>query len=90
MLELAGSLYKSYLRANLEWKVYIIKTLMLELLIDNKKSFTIRKTHLLQSSKLLNFSFGTPKDFDIRTFLKYLSMIDLYDLENFYKFITKL
>lgn len=87
MIELAGSLYQSYFRANFEWKVYIIKNLMIELLVNTKKELQIAETPLFESSKMLNFSFGTPENFDIRTFKKYLSMIDLDKLKEFYEFI---
>jgi hypothetical protein len=60
---------------------------MLELFIDNKKSLTMRKSPLLLSSEMLDFSFGTPEKFDIRTFKKKLSMVDLEELREFHKFI---
>ena len=87
MLELAGSFYVSYLNTNEEWKTYIIKNLMLELFIDTKKELQIQESPLFKSSEMLNFFIGNPKDFDIRTFKKYLSMIDFEELREFYKFI---
>lgn len=63
---------------------------MLELFIDNKKSLTIGKTPLLESSEILNSFYGAPEKFDIRTFLKYLSMVDLDDLDEFVRFIKNL
>gem|GEM_PF-5468736 len=38
---------------------------------------------------MLNFSFGNLENFDIRTFKKYLSMIDLETLNLFYKYIKE-
>ncbi len=60
-LELAGSFYTSYFRWNKELKTEIIKKLRLELFIDTKKELSIAENPLLESSKILNFSFGTPK-----------------------------
>ena len=65
MLELSQSLYQSYFNANFEWKSYIIKKLGFELLVTTKKELQIAETPLFKSSKILNFSFGTPKE--IRT-----------------------
>lgn len=62
---------------------------MLELFISTKKSLTIRKTPLLESLNILNFSYGNPKDFDIRTFKDNLSRINLDELKEFYDFIQK-
>ncbi len=36
---------------------------------------------------MLNFSFGTSKGFDIRTYLRELSKIDLEELKEFYEFV---
>lgn len=60
---------------------------MLELFIDTKKELQIQESPLFKSSEMLNFFIGNPKDFDIRTFKKYLSMIDFEELREFYKFI---
>jgi len=60
---------------------------MLELFIDTKKELRIEESPLLKSSKIVNLSFGIPKEFDIRTFKKYLSKIDLEDLDKFSNFI---
>lgn len=62
---------------------------MIELSVNTKKELQIAETPLLKSSKMLNFSFGTPVNFDIRTFKKYLSMIDLETLNLFYKYIKE-
>lgn len=89
LFELAWSLYRSYFRSNNEWKAFIIRKLMIELLVDTKKELQIAETPLLKSSKILNFSSGTPEKFDIRTYLKELSMIDLEELKSFSSFIKK-
>ena len=60
---------------------------MLELFIKNKKELQIAESNLLKSSKMLDFSNGIPKDFDIRTFKLLLSSIDLKELNRFYNFI---
>ena len=62
---------------------------MLELSVNNKKELQIRDTPLSKSSKMLKISNGIPKDFDIRTFKKHLSIIDLEELREFYDFIQK-
>jgi len=38
---------------------------------------------------MLNFSFGTTEVFDIRTYLRELSRIDIEELKEFYEFIKK-
>ena len=63
---------------------------MLELFIDNKKELQIAETDLLKSSKMLDFSFGIPKDFDIRTLGVYLLNINLQDLKEFCIEVDKL
>lgn len=63
---------------------------MIELLVNTKKELQIAKTPLFESSKMLNFSFGTPENFDIRTFKTHLSMIELDKLKEFYLFMNKL
>lgn len=62
---------------------------MIELLVNTKKELQIAETPLLKSSKMLNFSFGNLENFDIRTFKKHLSMIDLETLNLFYKYIKE-
>jgi len=89
LFELAGSLYQSYFRANLEGKIYIIKKLMFELFVDSKKSLAIGKSPLFLSSEVLNISFGIPEKLDIRTLKEYLSSVDLEGLKDFRKFIKK-
>lgn len=89
LLELAWSLYRSYSMVNNDWKTYIIKNLMLELFLNNKKELQIAETPLFKSSKMLKISFGTPEKFDIRTFKKKLSRLNLEDLKEFHKFIKK-
>jgi hypothetical protein len=87
MFELAWGLYTSYLCSNNEGKAFIIKKLGIELLVNNKKELQIEESLLFKSSKMLNLSFGIPKNFDIRTYKSYLSMINLYDLKQLHKFI---
>ncbi|GEM_PF-1966988 len=53
MLELIGSLSVSYKLANYELKSVILKNLMLELFIDNKKELSYAENSLLNSLKLL-------------------------------------
>lgn len=60
MLELAGSLYRSYIWWDKEVKLEIIKKLMLELSINTKKELQIEDSPLFKSSKNLNLLFGTP------------------------------
>lgn len=62
MLELAGSLYQSYNIASNETKTQIIKKLMLELFIDNKKELRVEESPIFQSSKMLLNSFGIPTE----------------------------
>jgi hypothetical protein len=62
---------------------------MFELFINTKKELKIEESTLLKSSKILNSFNGAPKSFDIRTFKKYLSMIDLETLNLFYKYIKE-
>lgn len=62
MLELAGSFYRSYFRANEEGRIEIIKMLMLELFVTNKKELQIEESPIFQSSKMLNLFFGTPTE----------------------------
>lgn len=90
LLELAGSLYRAYFRRNEDWKVYIIRNLMLELFINNKKELQIAETPLFGSSKFLKIAFGTPKNLDIRTYKEKLSRINLENLKAFAKFIKDL
>jgi hypothetical protein len=60
---------------------------MFELFIDNKKELQIAETPLFKSSKLLKNRFGGAKEFDVRTFKKNLSRIDLGELRELYKFV---
>jgi len=90
MLELAGSYYRSYFRANMEWKTYIIKNLMLELFVGTKKELQIEESPLLRSSKFLKILYGSPNSSNIRTFKRQLSMIDFKKLKKFHKFIKNL
>ncbi len=62
---------------------------MFELFINTKKELKIEESTLLKSSKILNSFNGAPESFDIRTFKKYLSMIDLETLNLFYKYIKE-
>lgn len=87
MFELSKSLYTSYSKCSNEWKSYIIKKLMFELLIDNKKRLQIAENHLFKSLNCLKVLFGGAKGFDIWTFKENLSSVDLGDLREFYEFI---
>jgi hypothetical protein len=89
MFELAWSLYKSYFRSNNEWKSFIIKKIGIELFVSNKKELQIEENPLFECSKILNLSYGIPERLDIRTYLKYLSIVDLEDLEEFYTKMKK-
>ena len=62
---------------------------MFELFINTKKELKIEESTLLKSSKILNSFNGAPESFDIRTFKKYLTMIDLETLNLFYKYIKE-
>jgi hypothetical protein len=86
MFELAWSLYTSYFRSNNEWKAFIIKKLGIELFVSTKKELQIAETPLLKCSKMLNLSFGIPERLDIRTYLKYLSMIEFNWVEELFLF----
>lgn len=90
MIELAGKLYQSYFSANKEGKAYIVKKLMIELFVSNKKELKIEESNLFKSSKMLNFSNGIPKEFDSRTFSCYISKNNLEDLKDFYTFLINI
>lgn len=87
MFELMKSLYTSYSNSSKEWKAYIIKKLMFELSIDNKKRLQIAENWLFKSLKSLKVTFGGAKEFDIRTLKENLSMVDLKELREFLSFI---
>lgn len=76
--------------ANKEGKAYIVRNLMFELFLNSKKELQIAETPLFESSKMLKISFGTPEKFDVRTYTKQLSRIDLEELNVFNKFIKNL
>lgn len=59
LFELAGGFYQSYFRGNNELKATIIKNLLFELFVNTKKELQIKEKPLLESSKMLNCSFGT-------------------------------
>lgn len=90
MFELMKSLYTSYSNSSKEWKAYIIKKLMFELSIDNKKRLQIAENWLFKSLKSLKVTFGGAKEFNVRTFKENLSMVDLEELREFYKFVKSL
>lgn len=90
LLELAWNLYQSYSLSNKSGKIYIIRQLMLELLVNNKKELQIVESPLFEVLKILNFLFGIPKKFDFRTYKDKLSRINLEDLKAFVKFIKDL
>lgn len=87
MFELLQTLYWSYSTSSKEWKTYIIKKLMFELSIDNKKRLQIAENQLFKSLKYLNTAFGGAKGFDVWTFKENLSKVDLNDLREFYEFV---
>ena len=87
MFELLKNLYISYSKSSKEWKTYIAKKLMFELSIDNKKRLQIAESHLFKSLKYLNTAFGGAKGFDVWTFKENLSMINLEDLRDLYRFV---
>ncbi len=62
---------------------------LLELSINNKKELYIAKNSLYKALENLLFRIGTPEKFDIRTFKKKLSRLNLEDLKEFHKFIKK-
>lgn len=90
LLELAQSLYRSYLLANNEWKMYIIKNLMFELSVSNKKELQIAETPLFESSKLLKNRFGGTQYLDVRKYKSLLSRLDLNELKIFSKTISQM
>lgn len=87
LLELAWSLYRSYSTVGNEWKAFIIKNLMLELFVDNKKELQIAESPLFESSKMLNFSFGTPEKFEVRKYKWLLSRVNFQHLKEFRDFL---
>jgi hypothetical protein len=87
MLELAENLYKSYISLEKEGKIYIIKKLMLELFINNKKELQIVENPLFETLKFLKIIYGSPTELNIRTFKFKLSRIDLENLEEFNIFL---
>lgn len=87
MLELAENLYTSYISLEKDGKIYIIKKLMLELFINNKKELQIVENPLFETLKLLKIIYGSPTESNIRTFKQKLSMIDLENLEEFNNFL---
>ena len=62
MLELGGSLYRTYIWLDNESKLEVIKKLMLELCLNTKKELQIEDTPLFKSSKMLNFYYGNPTE----------------------------
>jgi len=87
MFELMRNLYTSYFSCSKEWKVYIAKKLMFELFIDNKKRLQIAENWLFENLKMLKIAFGGAKEFNVRTFKKNLSRVDLGELRELYKFV---
>jgi len=87
LFELLQSLYWSYSTSSKEWKSYIIKKLMFELLIDKEKRLQIAENQLFKNLKILKITFGTTNGFDVWTFKENLSKIDLDELREFYKFV---
>lgn len=61
---------------------------MLELSVDNKKELQIAESPILESSKMLKFSFGTPENFNIRTYKDILSRIDIEELKKVKKILN--
>ncbi len=63
---------------------------MIELFVSNKKELQIEDSPLFKSSKMLQISNGIPKNFDILTFKKYLTMIELEDLIEFSRLLKSI
>lgn len=63
---------------------------MLELSVDNKKELQIAESPIFESSKMLKISFGTPGNFDIRTYKEILSRINLDDLKKLENYVNNL
>ena len=87
MFELLKNLYISYSKSSKEWKTYIAKKLMFELSIDSKKRLQIDENHLFKTLRNLKATFGGAKGFDVWTFKENLSMINLEDLRDLYRFV---
>ena len=87
LFELLQSLYLNYSTTSKEWKSYIIKKLMFELSIDNKKRLQIAENQLFETLKILKIAFGTTNGFDVWTFKENLSRVNLEDLIEFYEFV---
>lgn len=62
MIELAGSLYSSYYELENSWKAQLMKKLLIELSVDNKKELHIGESPLMKSSKMLHLYFGIPTE----------------------------
>ncbi len=76
VIELAGCLYKAYQGASDALKAKIIKSNVIELSVTSKKELLIRESPLMQCSKIVNFSYGTPELIDYRTFAAVLHRTD--------------
>jgi len=61
LFELIGSHYRSYNRVNNEVKALLIKNYLFELFVTTRKELQIQESPIFKSSKMLDFSFGTPK-----------------------------
>ena len=87
LFELLQTLYLNYSTTSKEWKSYIIKKLMFELLIDKGKRLQIAENQLFKTLKILEIAFGITKGFDVWTFKENLSRVDLDELREFYEFV---
>jgi len=76
VIELAGCLYEAYQGANDALKAKIIKSNVIELSVTSKKELLIRESPLMQCSRIVNFSYGTPELIDYRTFAVVLHRTD--------------
>lgn len=70
--------------------MYIIKNLMFELSVSNKKELQIAETPLFESSKLLKNRFGGTQYLDVRKYKSLLSRLDLNELKIFSKTISQM
>ncbi len=80
LIELIGSHYRTYKKANKEIKAKLIKIYVIELFVTTKKELQIAESPLLKSSKMLKNLFGTPDRSYIRTFCSLLEEIDFDSL----------
>ncbi len=58
MVELSGSLYGSYKWMNPNWKSLLVKNMMVELFVSNKKELTVEENKLFKVVKMFDFYDG--------------------------------